>query len=138
MTSRNVEIVRRAYESFNRDGAEGTLPFLHDHVEWDESRLPARNPGIYRGHEGVRRLGRQNAELWRDISVEVDDVFEAAEDRVVAVVRVRGRGKFTGEEVELPMTQVWELSGGRALTVRLYLDRQEALDAAGSARTQAD
>jgi ketosteroid isomerase-like protein len=51
------------------------------------------------------------------------------DDKVLAYVRVRGR--FTGEEVELAISQVWVIRDGKGLQVRLYLDHQEAQEAAG-------
>jgi ketosteroid isomerase-like protein len=132
VSSQNVALVKQAYECFNREGAKGTLPFLAPDVLWDESRLPPRSPGIYRGHEGILELDRQNAALWLDIKAEVESVVAAGEDKVVASLRARGRGRFTGEEVELAIAHLWEMRGGKAVLVRLYLDHDEALEAAGA------
>jgi ketosteroid isomerase-like protein len=132
MSSQNVELVTRAYEAFNREGAKGTLPFLAPDVVWDESRLPARRPGVFHGHDGMMALDEQNSELWLDIRADVESIVAASEDKVVACVHARGRGRFTGEEVELRISHLWQVRAGKAVLVRLYLDRQEALDAAGS------
>jgi ketosteroid isomerase-like protein len=129
-SQQNVEVVRRAYEAFNREGAKGTLAYLAPEVVWDESRLPARRPGIFHGHDGMMALDRQNSELWLDIKAEVESIVAAGDSRVVASLRAHGRGRFTGEEVELWIAHLWELRDGKAVLVRLYLDRQEALDAA--------
>jgi ketosteroid isomerase-like protein len=133
MSPGDVDVVRNAYEAFNKDGSEGTLNFLHSDVVWDESTLPARRPGIYRGHEGVLRLGRENAELWKDIRVDIDELIDAGPGVVVASVRVRGHGRHTGQEVELAMSQVWWIRDGKGHQVKLYLDSQEAIEAAGTA-----
>jgi ketosteroid isomerase-like protein len=131
VSSGNVELVRRAYEGFNDGGAEGTIPYLHRDVIWDESNLPARSPGIFRGHDGLRELARENAELWMEIQTEIGELVDAG-DKVVAIVLVRGRGRFTGEPVELPIAHVWEISGDQVTRVTLYLDRQQALEVAGA------
>jgi ketosteroid isomerase-like protein len=133
MGSENVEIVRRAYEAFNREGRNAMLEFLHPEIEWDESELPARRPGVYHGHEGVTRLLNENASLWEDINVVIDEIIEGGSDQVVAMIRVTGRGRNTGVDVELATAQVWTLRAGKAKRVRLYLDRQEAMEVAGSA-----
>jgi ketosteroid isomerase-like protein len=127
-----VELVTRAYEAFNRDGAKGTLPFLASDVVWDESLLPPRRPGVFRGHDGILELDKQNAELWLDIKADVESIVAAGEDKVVASLRARGRGRFTGEEVELWISHLWKVRAGKAVLVRLYLDHQEALEAAGA------
>jgi ketosteroid isomerase-like protein len=130
MAHQNVEIVRRAYEMFNRNGPEAILDFLDPDVEWDESELPARQPGVYRGHDGVRRLFEENAALWEDINVQVDEILDG-EEGVVAFIRVRGRGRHTRANVELAIAEVWRMRDGKGSEVRLYLDRQEALEAIG-------
>ena len=131
-SSGNGERVRLAYEGFNEGGAEGTIPYMHTDVIWDESNLPARSPGIYRGHEGLRALARENAELWEQIHSEIDELVEVGDNNVVAFVRVQGRGRFTREAVELAIAQVWEIAGDKVSRVTLYLDRQQALEAAES------
>jgi ketosteroid isomerase-like protein len=127
----NVEIVRGAYDAFNHEGREAMLAYLHTDIEWDESELPARRPGVYHGHEGVIRVLNENAALWEDINVAIDEHVEGTDDRVVAFIRAGGKGKHTGVAVELASAQVWSLRHGKAAHVRLYLDRQEALEAAG-------
>ena len=131
MSSGNLELVRQAYEGFNSAGAEGTVPYLHPDVIWDESNLPARSPGVFHGHDGLRALARDNAELWQEIHTEIDELVDAG-DSVVALVRVKGRGRFTGEPVELAIAQVWEIYDDRVGRVTLYLDRQQALEVAGA------
>jgi ketosteroid isomerase-like protein len=128
-SSGNGELVRLAYEGFNEGGTEGTIPYMHADVVWDESNLPARSPGTFRGHDGMRALARENAELWEQIHTEIDELLEIG-DNVVAFVRVQGRGRFTHEPVELAIAQVWEVVGAKVSRVTLYLDRQQALEAA--------
>jgi ketosteroid isomerase-like protein len=131
MSSGNIEIVRGAYEAFNHKGREAMLEFLDSEIVWDESDLPARRPGIYHGHEGIIRLLNENATLWEDINIAIDDVIQGDHDRVIAFIRAKGRGRHTGVDVELASAQVWTLRDGKAVHVRLYLDREEALQAAG-------
>jgi ketosteroid isomerase-like protein len=131
VSSTNVEIVRGAYDAFNHKGREEILEFLHPDIEWDESDLPARRPGVYHGHDGVIRLLNENATLWEDIKIAIDEVMEGEGDRVIAFIRATGRGRNTGIDVELASAQVWTIQDGKAVHVRLYLDREEALQAAG-------
>jgi ketosteroid isomerase-like protein len=131
MSARNVEIVRCAYEAFNHQGREAMLEYLDPEIEWDESDLPARRPGVYHGHEGVIRLMNENAALWEDIKVAIDEIAGGEGDRVIAFIRATGKGRNTGVDVELASAQVWSIRDGKAAHVRLYLDREEALQAAG-------
>jgi len=131
VSSGNVEIVRATYEAFNHEGRERMLEFLHPEIEWDESDLPARRPGIYHGHDGIVTLLEENAALWENICIAIDDIAEGRDDRVIAFIRAKGRGRNTGVDVELASAQVWTIRDGMAVHVRLYLDREEALHAAG-------
>jgi ketosteroid isomerase-like protein len=53
--------------------------------------------------------------------------YEMVGDRVVAKAVHRGRGRFSGLELELEHWQVWELSDGRVVSVRMYDTREQAL-----------
>jgi ketosteroid isomerase-like protein len=73
----------------------------------------------------------ENAALWDDINIAIDEIVEGDNGRVVVFIRATGRGKNTGVDVELVSAQVWHLREGKGERVRLYLDKQEALEAAG-------
>jgi hypothetical protein len=49
MSEENVEIARRGYEAFQRDGLDGLMPFLDEEIEW---RNPEDSPiaGVWHGH----------------------------------------------------------------------------------------
>jgi ketosteroid isomerase-like protein len=131
VSSANIDIVRATYEAFNHESRETMLEFLHPEIEWDESDLPARRPGVYHGHAGIVSLLEENATLWENICIAIDDIAEGGDDRVIAFIRAKGRGRNTGVDVELASAQVWTIRDGKAVHVRLYLDREEALQAAG-------
>ena len=52
MSLENVELVRQAYDAYNRDGVDGILEYLDTEVEW---RRPVDGPGAddFFGHGGV-------------------------------------------------------------------------------------
>ena len=64
------------------------------------------------------------------LSAEVTEVRELGE-RVVAIGRLRMRGKESGAETASPMGFVADFKDGKAILVRTYLDATEALEAAG-------
>ena len=53
--------------------------------------------------------------------------YEAVGEQVLAKAVHRGRGRFSGLEVELVQWQLWELAGDRVVRVRMYDTREEAL-----------
>jgi ketosteroid isomerase-like protein len=132
----NVEIVRGLAETFERGIREGdpaksfeSAPIAAD-VEW----VPAPGvPGVerYRGAEGLAEFLRVWTEDFDDWSVTFDEVIDAGDDRVVLLVSQSGTGSGSGVPVELRFAQIYELEAGIVTRIRFYLDRSEALEAAG-------
>ena len=54
-----------------------------------------------------------------------------AGDSVVVFCRSSGRGRVSGVELEVESIHVWELRDGKVGRLVTYLDRDEALKAAG-------
>lgn len=58
--------------------------------------------------------------------------YEAIGDEVIAKAVHRGRGRFSGLEIELVQWQLVELSGGKVVRIRIFDTRDEAVGSAGS------
>jgi hypothetical protein len=56
--------------------------------------------------------------------------YEAIGDEVIVKVVHRGRGRFSGLEIELVLWQLVELSGGKVVRIRIFDTREEALGSA--------
>jgi ketosteroid isomerase-like protein len=133
MSEENVESVRRVYEAVGRRDTETVLGHYDPEVEWDFSRGPLAGligPGIYRGHEGLRRWFRDYYEAWETLEHNCDELIDAGE-HVVAVAIDRGRGRASGVEVELHYAGVWTIRDGKIVRVVWFPTRDEALEAAG-------
>ncbi len=129
MSQENVEIVRRAFEAFEREGLDGYLRYLDPEIEWTPTGAWIE-AATYRGHEGVRRyLGSIEAEF-DDLRVEPVRLIDAGE-QVISSVRISGRGKTSGASVELTLISVGRLRDGMAYRIRNYPDMAAALEAAG-------
>ena len=89
------------------------------------------NPGIYEGHDGFRRFVQEIDEVWEDFRIEPLEFIDAGEDKVVVSYLVRGRGKGSGVDVELPSTSVYTLRRGKLIEARMYREHRKALEAAG-------
>ena len=88
------------------------------------------NPAVYEGHEGSRRFFAEIDEVWDDFRAEPLEFIDAGENVVVAHM-VRGRGKESGVEVELPSTSVYTVHDGLVTAIHMYRDHGRALEAAG-------
>ena len=133
MSQENVEAFKRGLEAGNRGDVETLLDVLDPEVEW-HSALHALLEGeatVFRGHDGVRQLLRDQFEAFDEIHIELSEIRDLG-DRLVAIGRTRARGEASGADVETPIGFVTEFKNGKAISVRGYLDPEEALEAAGA------
>jgi ketosteroid isomerase-like protein len=130
MSKEHVEIARQGYEALNRDGIEGALPFLDREVEFVP--VPGFLPDSehFHGHEGARAWFEKMGEAVAELCWQPQEFIEAR-DRLVAVVNVSGRGRATEIPAQLTFYQVWTIREGKAVRLEAYVDRRQALDAAG-------
>jgi ketosteroid isomerase-like protein len=127
----NVEIVRRAYA--HRQAAGDFLDDLYapDFV-WDMSNFQGwPEQHIYEGIEEARRFIREWTSAFDDWKIEVEKLYDAGEDKVVAVVRQRGRSKTSGLPVDMLFAQVFTIQDGKETRMEMYSDPDEALKAVG-------
>jgi ketosteroid isomerase-like protein len=87
----NVAVVRGMWEAFRRGDFEAALAAFDADVEWDGTNLP--DGKISRGIDAVVDHASRWAEMWEGWEVELEDVIDAGDDRVIAFLRERGRSK---------------------------------------------
>jgi ketosteroid isomerase-like protein len=79
---------------------------------------------------GVRKLFRDLNESFAEVHLEIAEIRDLG-GRLVAIGRIRNRGKASGAETVTPLALVTEIKNGKTILVRAYLDPKEALEAAG-------
>jgi ketosteroid isomerase-like protein len=84
----------------------------------------------YRGVEGLVEGWRDWLAPWASYRLDVEDFIDAGSD-VVSFVRFRGRTARDGVLVEHSAAAIWSIREGKVAAIRFYLDRAEALEAAG-------
>ena len=87
---------------------------------------------IYVGVEGALTFLKEWTAAWDDWELEVDAWHDAGE-KVVALVRQRGRSKAAGMSVEMSFAQIFTLRDGKETRMEMYSDQDEALQAVGLA-----
>jgi len=133
MSRENVEAAQRAFDAFNRGDIEAVLQELDPKVEWHpefQTMMLGGEAREFRGLEGVRTALREWYGVLAEIHVEIAEVRDLGE-RIVALGRIRARGKESGASVESPAGWVMELKDTKAIRIWEYLDPTEALAAAG-------
>jgi ketosteroid isomerase-like protein len=128
MSHENAEIFRRVLEHYNETG-EPPWELIDPDVVYTIDP-PAWLAGTYRGHDGLRFLQDRTAEVYEQFRFEVDELLVAG-DSVVSLGGIRVRGALSGAEASQKGASVARLRDGRIVAIRVYFNREEALEAAG-------
>jgi ketosteroid isomerase-like protein len=144
MSQHNVEIVRMLqptgvdlvalFEGDQQPLAQLPLSLFADDFASSFIAIDAAmtlGPG--RGIEGFSAGWRNWLEAWERYEIEAEEFIDAG-DRVVVFAHIRGRTRRDGVEMEHAPAAVWSLRDGAVCHVEFYLDRDEALRAAGLAK----
>jgi ketosteroid isomerase-like protein len=131
MSQENVELVRRAYDAWNRRDFDAVIALIDPEIEWTTIGRPRfiGTEVTYHGHEGVREFWRLLIEPWTEFHIEVEGT-RAAGDLVVAFVRFHGKAR-EGPELEAPFVHLLNIRQSKAVRFRAFDNRAEALEAAG-------
>ena len=131
MSQDNVEIVRGFLEAFNDEAYALCLETIDPDVEWHPPPdIP--NAVVARGQDALIANFQDWLGAWDDYRAVPEEILEGAGDTVLVSALESGQGRGSGVDVESRrITQVYELRGGKIVRFRAYLDRTEALEAAG-------
>ena len=88
-------------------------------------------PGIYHGHAGVRDYLGRLGEVFEQRRVEPVDLIDIDGDRVISVIRIIGRSEKFETDLDAEWAWLIKLRDGKAVEVRLFTGRSQALEAAG-------
>jgi ketosteroid isomerase-like protein len=127
MSEENVEIVREAVDAFNARDRGRLLGLMDPEIEF---RSVFERKTYRRLAEMVQYREDLDATL-EEFHSEDDRFLDAGEDRVVYLYRVVGRGTGSGVPVSRENAILWQLRNGKLLKGEVFLDQQEALEAAG-------
>jgi ketosteroid isomerase-like protein len=128
VSQRNVEIVRRSYEAFDRGDLSAILEDVDPEVAIRAH--PRGEEGKYEGHEGLRAFITEWIEPFEDFNLTAEEFLDAG-DRVVVQTLQRARGKESGVPVTGHFWLVHRMQDGKVIELDLYDDKAEAHEAAG-------
>ncbi len=133
MSQENVERLRRLYGEW----AKGNLWALRDiadpAIEWEWSESLASLYGGPRTYRGLEEIGVATLEwlaAWDSYWMTADRYIDAG-DQIVVFMHLHAQAAGMDSALEQQTTAVWALREGRAVRVRYYDDRAEALEAVG-------
>ena len=129
MSAENVQLIRKLVEALN----DRDLDALVEHIEPDAELHPLRaqlEGKVYRGLDGVREMLADFDQDWEYVQVDAEE-FRDADDEVVVLGRLHGRGRASGVELDVPMGFVWTLRDGKVVRAKTFSEQADALRAAG-------
>jgi len=127
MSQENVEIIRSIHDEWLRGGL--ALDMFDPEMAMLESKTLPGAASAY-GIDAVQKYMESFANYWDEIRFEPQEFIEA-DEQVVVIARLVGRGKSSGVEVTRTWSYVWTLRGRKALRMEGYANRDEALRAVG-------
>ena len=131
MSEENVELLKGAYEAFARGDVEAVLERLDPDVDWRPAIAPILGVDAVHGIEAVRDfLTRELFEGFDQFRAEPLAFEDLGDDAVLVTARYVGRGESSGIELDQTFATLYRLRDGKAVSMRDYLTRAEALEAA--------
>jgi ketosteroid isomerase-like protein len=121
MSQENVEIVN----TFLNVDVDEALTYVDPGVFWNPiEELPTQ------GLEAMRAALEHWRGEWDDYKVMPEEFVDVG-DQVVAMVRLRGRGRGSGVEIDARFYDVYTLRDGKIVRMDQFTERSEALQAVG-------
>ena len=129
MSQENVEVVKRAVEAINQRDIDGYLACCTKDVQLITPI--AELAGSYDGPDGIRRFFTDIGDAGPDFKITIEHLEAIGPDRVLALGRNTATGRASGIPTEAATGNVYDFAGGKIQLIRIFFDRQEALEAAG-------
>ena len=128
MADEEVEVVRGMWKGFLNNDFERALAAFDPEVEWDGTNLP--DGKVARGLDAVMEHVTGWAAMWETWEVELEDMIDVGDGRVIAFIRERGRSK-AGIEINERHSELYLVRDGKIVYRKGFSDADEALTETG-------
>jgi hypothetical protein len=131
MSLDNVEIVERAVAAVNDRDIDSYLACCTADVRMENLNAPLE--GAYEGSDGIRRFFADVLDTAPDFRITIERLESIGTDRVLGFMRLNLSGRASGINLgsDIPSTNLYDFTDDKIKRVRIFLDRREALKAAG-------
>ena len=133
MSQDNVETIREMFALLNERGVGAATEVFGDLLAADfelEEAAELPDPEAYTGREAFIDNMAKLEESFEELRIEPLEIVDLGE-KVIVVVSMSGRGHGSSVPVEMTFAQLWSLRDGKAVSLRDYATRAEALEAVG-------
>jgi ketosteroid isomerase-like protein len=133
VSQENVEIVRNCMELFNDQGVEAAVEAFAELLDVDfgiEEATDMPDSESYSGKDAfIANINKLAAEF-DDLRIEPLEFVDLGE-KLIVVVSMAGRGRASGAVVEMTFAQLWSIRAGKAINLRDFATKNDALKAMG-------
>ena len=133
MSEENVETIGAMFAIVNERGVGAAIEAFGDLLAPDfalEEAADLPDPEAYTGREAFIENMAKLEESFDVLRMEPLEILDLGE-QVIVVVAMSGRGRGSSAPVEMTFAQLWSLRDGKAVSLRDYATRAEALEAVG-------
>jgi ketosteroid isomerase-like protein len=130
MSQETVEVARALANDYARGDYAAVLARFHEEIEFEPPPDLTGGGQTYRGLAETTRAVAEFTLMWDDYHYEVRDLTDFGEDVLVEAWQ-RGRGRGSGVEVSETIYNLWTIRDGKAVRLRMYRERADALEAVG-------
>lgn len=118
----NGEKIKGLYDAFAVGDVPTVLGAMDPNIEWNEAE-GFMYGGTYTGPNAVlENVFMKIATEWEGFTVVPDKVVDGGDGSVVALGTYSGKYLKTGKSMSVPFAHSWELSQGKIVRFRQYLD----------------
>jgi ketosteroid isomerase-like protein len=139
MSHENLEAVREVISAVNDRDLDRYLVHCTESIQLETPWAAVE--GVYEGQDAIRRLFSDLRDTLPDFHLVIERLEPIGSDRVLAFVRASATGRASGITAgagvlsatgrDIPSANVYDFAGGKIRRIRVFLDRQVALEAVG-------
>jgi ketosteroid isomerase-like protein len=133
MSKESVQRAREAYDALGLAVGSGDFDaffrdYVHPEIEWVP--LPgALDADVSHGEDAVRGRMMAMLDVMEEPQIEAEEIIDAGE-KVVIAIRISGRGRGSGIDVEAHWFHVITERDNKAARIEWHRSREDALEAA--------
>ena len=139
MSHENLEAVQEVISAVNDRDLDRYLAHCTESIQLETPWAAVE--GAYEGPDAIRRLFSDLRDTLPDLHLVIERLEAIGSDRVLAFLRASATGRASGITAaagdlsatgrDIPSANIYDFAGGKIRRIRVFLDRQEALEAVG-------
>jgi hypothetical protein len=138
MSEENVEVVQDLISAINDRDLDRYLAHCTEDIRLETPWTAVE--GAYIGPGAIRRFFSDLGDTAPDFQLVIERLEPVGADRVLAMLSVSASGRASGITADVlhatggvptPTANIYDFAGGKIRRIRVFLDRQEAVEAVG-------